>query len=74
MNTVYIDVPMPGSLNASQVMSDVMYDVAMARVKDWVRNNLLTVTQSAMPSRHNLGTGIRINARITVGMTTVAMK
>ena len=74
MNTVYIDVPIPGLPNASQVMSDVMYDVAMARAKEWIRNDLPTVTQFAMPSRHNLGTGVRINARTTVGMTTVAMK
>ena len=44
MNTMYIDVPILGLPNASQVMSDVMYDVAIARAKEWVRNDLPTVT------------------------------
>jgi hypothetical protein len=74
MNSVYIDMSIPGLPNVSQVMSDVMYDVVMARAKEWVRNDLPTVSQPAMPFRHNFSTGIRINARITVGMTTVSMK
>jgi len=34
VNSMYIDVPMPGLPNFSQIMSDVMYDVARARAKE----------------------------------------
>lgn len=60
VNSVYIDVPMPGLPNVNQVTSDVMYDVARARAKEWIRNNPPTVTQSAMPTWHNLCTITRI--------------
>ena len=46
MNTVYIDVPMPGLPNVNQVMSDVMYDVAIARAKEWLET---TYPQSRNP-------------------------
>jgi len=38
VNSMY-DVPMPGLPNFSQVMSDVMYDVARARAKEWIKNH-----------------------------------
>jgi hypothetical protein len=41
MYSVYIDVPMLGLPPLTQAMSDVMYDEAMARAKDWVRNDSL---------------------------------
>jgi hypothetical protein len=80
MNTVYIDMSMPSLPNVSQVMNDVMYVVAMARAKEWVRNDLPTVTQSAMPSRHNFSTGYGINGLVliptetaTAALVTVAL-
>jgi len=39
VNSMYIDVPMPGLPNVSQIMSYVMYDVARARAKEWIKNH-----------------------------------
>ena len=71
VNSMY-DVPMPGLPNFSQVTSDVMYDVARARAKEWIKNHLPTASQSTMPTWHNTGTSIRTDARIEVGKPTLS--